>query len=206
MALELAESKKRNTAFKLRIGDVLKGKPIISEGRLLFVEIGDKKVVRVNIIANVIEKYVSDGEKKYASLTIDDASGQIKLKSFGEDIAILKELVQGDTLQIIGVLRDYNNELYVLPEITKRVDPRWLLVRKLEIQKLKEGLPLPANASLRDILLEKIKESEKEDGIDIDKLIMEVDSSPSVISAETKKLAEEGLIYEPRPGRVRYLG
>lgn len=206
MVIELNETKKRNTAYKLRIGDILKGKPIIKEGRFIFLEMGDKNIVRVNVIANVIEKYVSDGEKKYAALSVDDASGQIKLKTFGEDISILKNLSQGDTLQIIGVLRDYNGELYILPEIAKPMDPRWLLVRKLEMQELRKDLPLPSNAPLRDILLEKIKEAEKDDGIDIDKIIMDTDSAPATINSEIKKLIEEGLVYEPRPGRLRYLG
>ncbi len=206
MVIELNETKKRNTAYKLRIGDILKGKPIIKEGRFMFLEVGDKNMVRVNVIANVVEKYVSDGEKKYAALTIDDASGQIKLKAFGDDIVPLKNLSQGDTLQIIGVLRDYNGELYILPEIAKTIDPKWLLVRKLEMQELRKDIPLPSNALLRDILLEKIKDAEKDDGIDIDAIIMDTDSSPATINAEIKKLVEEGLIYEPRPGRLRYLG
>lgn len=202
----LNESKKRNVAYKLRVGDIIKGKPIIEDGRFLFLELGEKKVVRINLIANVVDKYVADGEKKYAVLTVDDASGQIKLKTFGEDISLLKDISQGDTLQIIGLLRDYNNELYILPEIAKSVDPRWLLVRKLEIQNSRKDLPLPSDASLKDILLEKIKDAEKDDGIDIDKLIMDVDSSPESINSEVKKLIEDGMIYEPRPGRIRYLG
>ena len=52
----------------------------------------------------------------------------------------------------------------------------------------------------------KIKDAEKEDGIDMDKIIMETDSSPKTINEEIKKLIEEGLVYEPRPGRLRYLG
>ena len=32
------------------------------------------------------------------------------------------------------------------------------------------------------------------------------DANPQVISQEIKKLLEEGIIYEPKPGRVRYLG
>jgi DNA-binding transcriptional ArsR family regulator len=31
-------------------------------------------------------------------------------------------------------------------------------------------------------------------------------ANPQIISQEIKKLLEEGIIYEPRPGRVRYLG
>lgn len=207
MAIELNEVRKRNTAYKFRIGDVLKGKPIMKDERFNCVEIGDKNVVRVNIIANVIDKYVAEGEKKYAVATIDDASGQLKIKTFGEDIEIVKNLSQGDTIQLVGLLRDYNNEIYVLPEIAKRIDPKWLLIRKLEIQISRKDLVSSSDAPLRDVILEKIKNAEKDDGIEIDKLIMDSsDSSPSIINAEIKKLIEDGMIYEPRPGKLRYLG
>ena len=200
------EQRKRNIAYKLRIGDVLKSTPIMAEGRLLFLEIGEKKVVRVNIIANCVDKFVNEGERKYASLTVDDASGQIRLKAFGDDVAVLKEIIQGDTLQIIGNVREYNSELYIMPEILKKIDPKWLLVRKLEIQNARKDLPLQSDAPLRDLLLEKIKKSEPEGGIDVDTIIMDIETRPELINSEIKKILEEGLVYEPRPGRLRYLG
>ena len=200
------EQKKRNVAYKLRIGDILKAKPIVADGRFLFLELGDKKVVRVNVLANCVDKYVQEGEKKYATLTVDDASGQIRIKAFGDDIEGLKNISQGDTLQIVGNVREWNSELYLMPEIVKSVDPRWLLVRKLEIQNNRKDLPLKSNAPLRDILLDKIKTAEPNSGVDIDSLIMDIESKPDMINNEIKKLLEEGLIYEPRPGRLRYLG
>ena len=201
-----SEQKKRNIAYKMRIGDIVKSKPVVNEGRLLFLELGDKKIVRVNLIANVIDKYIQDGEKKYASLTIDDASGQIKLKAFGDDILALKDLTQGDTLQIIGIVREYNSELYITPEIAKKVDPKWLLVRKLEIQNEHKDLPVPQNAPLKDILLEKIKKADSSGGADKEQLILDTEASPELINAEIKRLLEDGMIYEPRPGILRYLG
>src|SRR3990172_1654766 len=92
------QSFKRNVAFKMRIGDILSGKITFDGERLKFVESLGRQVIRVNLIANVIEKYVQDGEKKYASVTLDDASGQIKLKTFGEDIEKFAPLNQGDTV------------------------------------------------------------------------------------------------------------
>jgi RecG-like helicase len=200
------EQKKRNVAYKLRIGDVLKSKPIMAEGKFLFLELGDKKISRINLIANVVDKYFSEGEKKYASITVDDASGQIKLKTFGDDIQILKDVLQGDTLQIVGIVREYNSELYILPEIVKKVDTKWLLVRKLEIQNSRKDIPLPTNAPVRDLILQKIKEADEKGGIEIEKIIMDVDASPDLINKEIKKFLEEGMIYEPRPGVLRYLG
>ena len=104
-----SEPMKRNVAFKFRIGTILAGKPIIEEERLKFMEINDKRAVRVNIIANVIDKYIQEGEKKYATVTIDDSTGQIKVKAFGDEIVKLTALNQGDTVISIGLLRIWNN-------------------------------------------------------------------------------------------------
>ena len=200
------EFKKRNVAFKVKIGDVLKGKPVSEEAKFLYLDLNGKKIVRVNILANCVDKFIQDGEKKYASLTIDDASGQIKIKNFGDDIEVLKKISQGDTLQIIGNIREWNQELYILPEVVKAVDPRWLLVRKLEIQKSKENIPDEKTATLRDKIMKVIRDSETEGGIDMDKIIMDTVAKEIAVKDLIKKLVEEGLIYEPRPGRIRWLG
>lgn len=203
--MEITDTKKRNIAYKLKIGDVVKAKPVMNEGKLLHLDMDDKKVVRVNIIANVVDRFVSDGEKKYASLTLDDASAQIKLKSFGEDISKIKDFMQGDTLQVVGQVREYNSELYLTAEVVKKVDPKWLLVRKLETQKQKDSEP-KTDLPLREIIIDKIKAGEKDNGVNIDQLIMEIEAAPDIINKEITKLLEGGVIYEPRPGKLRYLG
>ena len=81
----------RQTAYKLRVGDILKGHPIIENERLNFLELGDKKIIRVNVVANIIDKFESEGDKKFASFTIDDASGQVNIKFFGNDVDKFKE-------------------------------------------------------------------------------------------------------------------
>ncbi len=210
MAENDGEIRKRNVAFKLRIGDVLKGVPQMDEGKFLFLELGDKKVVRVNMIANCVDKFVSDGEKSFASLTVDDASGQLKLKVFGEDIERVSHIMQGDTLQVVGNMREWNGEIYMIPEVVKKVDARWLLVRKLEIQNARKDMPVEENGGngngVKNMVLDKIRESEGEGGIDREALVLDTEASPDALEVEIKKLLEEGLIYEPRPGRLRYLG
>ena len=103
---------------------------------------------------------------------------------------------------------DPNGELYVIPEIVKKVDARWLLVRKLEIQNSRKDMPAAesGDSSLKDAVMQKIKDAEVDGGIDIDTIIMDTEASPDLINEEIKKLLEEGLVYEPRPGRLRYLG
>jgi len=205
------EQFKRNIAFKLRIGDILIGKPIMEGERFSNLELGNKKIVRVNVIGNIVEKYNSEGETKFTSLTFDDGSGQIKLKFFGDDVEKFKEVSQGQTVLVIGVLRNWNNETYIQPEIIKEQDPKYLLIRKLEIEKEKNKTTDPIGrdqiVAVKDKILNAIKNAEEEGGIEMDKVIMNLrDISPTIINQEVQKLLEEGIVFEPRPGRVRYLG
>ena len=198
---------KRNVAFKLRIGDVLSSKPVIENEKLRFIEINNKNIVRVNLVANVIEKFVQEGEKKFGSITLDDASGQIKLKVFGDDIKKLEAHNQGDTLNIIGLVRSWKGELYLTPEIIKKKEPTYLIVRKLECDALKpKVVDKEVLTQLKDNIIQIVKRDEEKGGSDIDNIIMELKSPPESINQEIRKLLEEGTIYEPRPGKVRYLG
>lgn len=207
--------KKRETAYKLRIGDILRGNIILEDSesvnkRLKFVELGDKKILRVNIIANVIDKYESSGETRFASLTIDDGSGQIRTRVFGDDIKKIENISQGDTILMIGLLRHYNQEIYIGPEIVKLKDPKYLLIRKLEIEKSYPKRPDKERREeikvLREEIIDMIKKAEQSSGIDKEDIIMKIKAEPQIISQEIIKLLEEGIIYEPKPGIVRYLG
>jgi len=205
---------KRHIAYKLRIGDILIGKPVVNEERFSFLEFGDKKIVRINVLGNIVDRYESeggDGRRKYVFLTLDDGSGQIRLKIFGDDYEKFKDIVQGQTVVVIGVLRNWNNETYVSPEIIREMDPRYLLVRKLEIEKDKTINAKPVEkeqiVAIKDKILELIKNSEENNGIEIDEITQKFHETPqTIINQEIQKLLEEGIVFEPRPGKIRWLG
>jgi len=203
---------KRNVALKQRIGDVLIGKPFFEGEKFLYIELDGKPLTRVNVIGNIVDKYESDGEKKYMFMTLDDGSGQIKLKVFGDDCEKFKEVTQGQTVAVIGVLRHWNNETYIQPEGISEKDPRYLLLRKLETEKERNETAAPIETKaesmeIKDQILEAIKTSEDDGGIDTEQIILKFrETSPEAINTEVQKLLEEGIIFEPRPGRLRYLG
>ena len=218
----MPEFKKRETAHKLRIGELLRGNQIfdqtqnsdltqVTNPRLHHVELGDRKIIRLNVIANVIEKFESQGDTKFATITLDDGSGQLKARVFGEDLHKFQGIVEGDTILLIGLARSFNQELYILPEVVRKQDPKYLLIRKLEIDK-SSPTPLTKDQkkeikAYRDDIIDLIKSSEENQGIDKDKIIMKFsDAKPDIISQEIQKLLEDGIIYEPKPGTVRYLG
>lgn len=203
---------KRHVAYKYRIGDLLLGKPVMDGERFSFLELGDKKIVRINVVGNIVDRFDSQGDKKYTFFTLDDGSGQIKLRAFGEDADKFKDIAQGQTITVIGVLRHFNNETYISPEIAKETDPKYLLIRKKEIEKARnESAPTIEGkqeiVAIKDQILEKIRSSENDGGIEVDKIIMELrETSPEIINQEIKKLLEEGIVFEPRPGKLRWLG
>ncbi len=198
---------KRNTAYKLRIGQILSGKVVMENEKLKSLDLNNKQVVRANIIANVTDKYLQEGEKKFGSITLDDGSGQIKVKTFGDYVEKFTPLLQGDTILLVGLLKTWNNEVYLTPEIIKKKDPSYLLLRKLEVEAdMPKTIEKTQLTAMKDKILVMVKDAESSGGVDIDKIILELKEHPEIINQEIKRLLEDGIAYEPRPGKLRYLG
>ena len=135
----------RQVAYKVWISDILKNDFNTGSGEWdpNYVVIGKNNVSRVNIIANIITNYTNE-EGDYVSITIDDGSGSIQIKAWKEDVKSLKELSVGDTLLIIGRVKEYNTEKYLTAEIVKKLtNPEWLVYRKKELGK---GYENPVNS------------------------------------------------------------
>ena len=220
----------RQVAHKIRIGDLLNGNIVFDGDKFSSLEVKDKKVSRVNAICNIVEKY-ENPEKNFNSITLDDGTGQIRVKAFSDSAILLKGLEIGDTVRIVGWLRYYNDEIYILPEIAVRMDPKWGYVRRLElikeygefkepeqpapepvketveqqteVEEIEREKVLDLEDSSKMTILKKIKESAE--GIDIEKLIMELKFSVDEINNVIKALIAEGEIYESRPGFLRSL-
>ena len=207
------EQFKRSIAYKVRIGDILSGKPIMENERFAFLDLNGLKVRRVNGAGSVVEKYESEGEKKFIFVKIDDGSGQISLKLFGDDIQKIKNLAVGETIVVIGGTRFFNNEIYISPETVSIQNPKYLLIRKMEIEKAPKVIPptietaqAPNSNSLKDKIIEVIKKAESTGGVEVIKIPVQVNDSFDKVNKEVQKLIEEGYVFEPRPGMVRWLG
>jgi len=193
----------------------------IVPGDIVILELGDKKIVRVNIIGNIVDRYESLGETRYISMTVDDGSGQIKMKAFGDDTDKLKGVTHGQTVLVIGSLRHFNDEVYISPEIVREQNPKYLLLRKMEVESKPQAKfnntpsnytnnavvqKSPSAIDVRAKVLEMIKSSESGGGIETEALLKGISQPSDVVNEEVKKLLEEGMIFEPRPGKVRWLG
>lgn len=150
----MVQENKRQTARRVWLSFLDEGKFIKSEGEWEpnYLEVKGTKISRLNVIGTVVETFYNE-EKLYASITLDDGTSTIRLKSWKEDSSMLKDFKKGDTILVIGKLREYQDEVYITPEIVKILnDPNWELLRKVELLKT-QGKPkimeIPNNVEIR---------------------------------------------------------
>ncbi len=125
----------RSPAKKVRISDLLNGKYFYGSKEEMkpsyVVTSFGEKVSRVNLIGTVIDKFVNE-DGNYSSVTVDDGTEAIRVKSF-EGLPFEKfEL--GDSVRVIGKLKEYNGELYISHELVEKVkDVNFELLSRVEI-------------------------------------------------------------------------
>ena len=111
------------------------------------IDVEGKKISRINLVATVVQKTETE-DKSYSSLTVDDGSAQIRIKTWREDTKLLNQINVSDVLIIIGKVREYQDELYIIPEIVKKIQSKLQMLRNLELYK-EYGKPKPLSIVLR---------------------------------------------------------
>ncbi len=176
-----------------------------------YISVGNKQISRINIIANVVGKFQSE-DGNYLAITIDDSSAQVRLKTWREDTKILNNINVGDIVLVIGKVRNYNDELYILPEIVKKVLINDELLRRLELIK-EYGLPKESEIieepepkieyeeinfnsnNLKNQLLNLIEKNEEDLGINLEEIKIQLHSDLVSINKILEELLKEGQIY-----------
>lgn len=203
----MPESKERQIAYKVKINDLFKGNYVIQGGwDPNYIELNDLKISRVNIIAAVVDKKVTDN---LATISIDDGTATIVGKSFNEEVKKINDINVGDVVLLIGRPRKYNEELFISIEIIKTVDPTWAKVRKLELEKeIKEITPKSLEVeqreeSPRQKIIAILKKMDNSEGVDISEVLnrANIENGEELID----ELVKDGEIYENKPGKIRAL-
>lgn len=125
----------RQTAKKVRIKTLHTGEFVQQEGyNPNYVKTEEVELSRVRVLGTVIDKFISE-DGNYGTITLDDTTDTIRCKVF-KDLTILEDVEKGDLVDVIGKIREYNEERYIQPEsIAKIEDPNFEVLRKLEIEK-----------------------------------------------------------------------
>lgn len=207
---------KREVAYKTGIGEILKGEFEPVDGSLSLISAG-RTLKRVSVMATIVDK--SPEEDNTPGFTIDDGTGQIRLRLFDDAGALHQKAGLGDFVLVIGRLRGFNNEKYIAPEIIKAVENlKWAEVRKLESRiagvKNKGAVMAEKTQAAGETPEEGFVSREK---VEVYRLVRELDAGPGAELAEVKARAGEGSdktiaemlsagdIFEVLPGRLKVL-
>ena len=210
----------RMTAYRVWLSDIKERE--LKQHTPPYVDINGRRVSRVNIIASVVDKFVSEN-KNYSSLTLDDSSGQLRLKAFADATKMINGIEIGDIILTIAKIRGYNEETYLVPEILRKASSKEALLRKLELilehgkresnyrptlikksqqQKIQEQAnpEETAKEKLR-ALISKLDEGE---GVEIKKL-EETYTDKEKLAKFIEDFLSQGEAYEPRPGKIKLI-
>lgn len=219
------QPQKRQTAYKFWIRDIAGAEAGVSEEGAMYFKIRGKDVLRVNVLAVVIHKYVSENGN-YVFVTFDDGSGQIRLKAWNEDTQILSKMDVGDLVLVIGKVGLNNNEIFIRPEAVRKMDVDWELVRKLELTKM-YGVP----SGEKNIAVQEVRDGPSlvveemvvgsEPALTIrQKVISYIETGPGAGVEEgelvksvggkaedvVRELLSEGEVFRPRKGYLKLIG
>jgi len=222
----------RMTAKKTRIADIVNGEWVQQDGMEPSYVVTSKggRVSRARILATVVSKFMSE-DGNFGSVTIDDGTDTMRAKCF-KDLTPLEKAEAGQLVDLIGKVREYNGEIYVMPEVMKHVtDPNLMLLRKLELMKgaresggLEGTAPAagegagsadkprgPADGAAgaaapeKDGLRKKVLDiiGASKDGIAYAELIEKSGQGEDKVDGAVNELLSEGICYEPTPGKIR---
>ena len=205
---EPQQSFQRQIAYKVRISDILSSR-LNKENMFLYVIVNNLNVSRVNIISTLVYK---DEDASYASAIIDDGTGRISVRSF-ESKYIFSKIDVGDIILIIGKIREFNDERFIVPEIIKKINNQdWVKVRNIELRNnvitkienvnSEESL-IEDNLNSVDDVLSLIRKLDSGEGVLIDDVLKE--SKNDGVEKTLSKMLENGDIFEIKPGKIKIL-
>lgn len=197
-------------ARKLRISEVVSSSIENPEpGKFILTTKSGIRVSKVRVMGTVVDVFRSE-IGNYASFTLDDGTGTIRVKVWrGRDVA--GSINVGDIIDVVGSVRVYKGEVYLVPELIIRVeDPNWELVRELEILASQSLLAKSRSSQRRTALLKGIVKMidslDTGNGVSKSTLGKLLNVTEEELEDALDVLLREGIIYETDNGYYKRLG
>lgn len=113
----------------------------------------------VGLITEHLVREADSERQRYESITIDDGSGTVRLKVWGErGSTILKPVEEGKLALVVGKVEKYGDEIHIDPELVKEVtDPNIMslhLLERYETILKRRGVTLPETSPYQQETLE----------------------------------------------------
>ncbi|MFT4313115.1 MAG: OB-fold nucleic acid binding domain-containing protein [Candidatus Woesearchaeota archaeon] len=99
------------------------------------------EVSRINVIGIVIEtqKPLAKIEEQ-TTFVIDDGTEKVEVRAF-DTVELFEEIDVGTPILLIGKPRKYMEDVYIIPEIIRPIEKKWISYRQKEFELLKQKTP-----------------------------------------------------------------
>ena len=248
---------RRLTAKKVSIAELMSGRFVKKTGfdsSYVLTNLG-RRLSRVRLLGLIVDKF-KPAEGTWAAITLDDGNDTTRAKAF-QNVKVFDKVLPGDLVDVIGKTREFNGEIYIAPEIVRKVEANFETLRLLELKKIQEvqkekvkkiselkkqtadGAELKTlakkfNLSAEDVdgilevgeiaesaetvvekkdeaaeikkkVLELISTLDKGEGADYAEISKTAGADESVVDNAIQTLLEEGILIEPKAGRLKKL-
>jgi RPA family protein len=115
----------RQNSKNVRISDLLSG--VFLQGdrdtmrpNTIVTPLGEQ-VGRARLVGTVVEKFQSN-DGRFASLTVDDGTGAIRVRVFESDLKLISDFENGDLVSVVGKVKSFRDETYLGPDFVRKLD------------------------------------------------------------------------------------
>ncbi|NHI83483.1 MAG: hypothetical protein EAX81_04205 [Candidatus Thorarchaeota archaeon] len=147
--------RERMTAVRSNVADIVNGTFGSENGPHVISPYG-VELRRVALVGFIIDRYVGQGN--FASITIDDGTETIKAKAWGTEASALEKIEANKLALFVGKIREYESEIYLVPEIIRELDdPNYMslhLMERYHALLTRSGITSPITSDLEETLLD----------------------------------------------------
>ncbi len=97
---------------------------------------GGKRFSRARVVATVVDSFQNEDET-YGSITLDDGTDTVQIKFFN-DLEPMEGFEEGDIVEAVGKVREYQGQIYMNAEILIKRDVEHELLHELRHRKTEE--------------------------------------------------------------------
>lgn len=172
-----------DTAVHVWIGELLEGQLREQENGPSELQVNSQSLQRIRLYGLVVSADV---------LVVDDGTGSVVIRSFDNHFKI----PLGSPVLVIGRPREFQGGRYVLGEIVKQIDMKWVeLARRQKPATQKQESP---NAKA----VELVRKYDAGEGADYNQIVKELGMSGEEVIVH---LLAVGELFETRPGKLKVL-
>ena len=145
--------RERMTAIRASVADIINGTYGSENGPHVISPLG-VELRRVMLVGHIVDQYAKQGN--FASITIDDGTETIRAKAWGAESASLETISCDIIALVIGKVREYQDEIYIVPEIIREIpDSNYITLHLMERYRTvltRSGLSMEESSELEQSL------------------------------------------------------